>query len=91
MTVLATDLNFLIKPAAKYQVRKKFLHQSYFSKRPNQGTLGSSSNLFHPITEVRGPKYCSSGKQAKFVRALFVQIKIARAVNKPHFLTFEEP
>ena len=32
----------------------------------NQSTLGSSSTINQSITEARGRKYCSSGKQEKY-------------------------
>ena len=32
-----------------------------------QSTLGCSSTILHPLTEVRGCKFCSNGQQAKYV------------------------
>ena len=45
-----------------------------------QSTLGSSSTILHPLTEVRGRKFCSALTVNKLnlltVRATFLQIKL---------------
>ena len=38
-----------------------------FSFDKKQSSLGSSSTILHPLTEVRGQKICSNGQQAKSV------------------------
>ena len=35
-----------------------------------QSTLGCSSTILHPLTEVRGRKFCSNSQQAKSVDCL---------------------
>ena len=40
------------------------IHVSYDS---NQTTLGNSSTIHHPLTDVKGQKICSNGQQAKSV------------------------
>ena len=37
------------------------------SNDKKQSTLGSSSTILHPLTEVKGRKFCSNGQQAKSV------------------------
>ena len=32
-----------------------------------QSTWGSSSTILHPLTEVKGRKFCSNGQHAEFV------------------------
>ena len=41
---------------------------------PKHNTQRSSSTILHPVTEATGRKSCSSGQQAKFVPAPFLQL-----------------